>query len=56
MSTRIIAANRMYYGVNIMHSTTVGYMVPWSAYVAGRFVYADTLDGIKAMIREGVGK
>lgn len=32
----------------------VGYRLPWSAYVGGRFVYADTLDGIKAMIRDEV--
>lgn len=49
---RIIAAVRTYRGVNISHSTQVGYKLPWSAYVGGRFVYADTLDGIKALIRE----
>lgn len=45
---------RTYRGVLITYSSAVGYRVPWSAYVGGRFVYADTLDGIKAMIREEV--
>ena len=45
---------RTYRGVLITYSSAVGYRLPWSAYVGGRFVYADTLNGIKAMIREEV--
>jgi len=47
---------KTYMGCNVTRSSTPGYALPWSAYVNGRFVYADTLTGIKEMIREEVGK
>ena len=50
---RVTEFNRTYRGVNITYSTSVGYRVPWSAYLVDRFVYADTLAGIKQLIREG---
>lgn len=43
---------RVYMGINIERKTTPGYALPWSAYVNGTFVYADTLAGIKALIRD----
>ena len=43
---------RVYMGINIERKTTPGYALPWSAYVNGHVVYADTLVGIKALISE----
>ena len=42
---------KTYMGCNVTRSSTPGYALPWSAYVNGRFVYADTLTGIKELIR-----
>ena len=39
-----------------MRNTEPGYRLPWSAYVNDHFVSADTLAGIKELIREGLGK
>jgi hypothetical protein len=41
-----------YRGVNINRTTTPGYELPWNAYVAGRFVSADTLGGLKELISD----
>lgn len=44
---------RTYYGVNIFpvtRPTCGGFR--WEAYVCGRFVMADTLAGIKSLIRD----
>jgi len=52
MASRTIAPNRVYRGVNITHDPyAIGYRLPWCAYLNGRFVYADTLAGIKELIR-----
>ena len=48
---------RTYYGRHIYpvtRPTTWG--ARWETYAGGRFIMADTLDGIKAAIREEVGK
>jgi hypothetical protein len=45
---------RTYFGVNIIPATSGArrmFGARWEAYV-GRFLYADTLDGIKKLIRE----
>jgi hypothetical protein len=47
---------RVYMNCNINRSTTPGYALPWSAYVNGHFVYADTLAGIKELIRAEVNR
>ena len=49
-----------YFGVNITRETDrqkmpyafPGYRMPYSAYAGQRFVYADTLEGIRRLIRE----
>ena len=46
---------RVYMGCNIERKSIPGYALPWSAYVNGHFIYADTLAGIKAGIREELG-
>ena len=47
---------RIYLGCNIERKTSPGYALPWSAYVNGHFVYADTLAGIKELIRAELGR
>lgn len=44
---------RLYKGCVITHTNRLGYM-PWGAYVGDRFVYADTLAGIKQQISEAL--
>lgn len=47
---------RTYYGCNIYpvtRPTTWG--ARWETYVAGRFIMADTLAGLKEAIREALG-
>lgn len=43
--------NRVFMDCNIARKDTPGYALPWSSYVKDHFVYADTLAGIKAIIR-----
>jgi hypothetical protein len=51
-----------YFGQNIYHKPSVplsisGSNLPWEAYINGKgFVYADTLTGIRRMIRRALGK
>lgn len=40
-----------YKGCNIYRNTEPGFHLPWISYVDGLFVYADTLQGIKRMIK-----
>lgn len=47
---------RTYYGCNIYRNETSGYRLRWSAYLKDRFVSADTLSDIKAMIRHELTK
>jgi hypothetical protein len=43
----------IYRGCHIYRNTKGGHALPWEAYVDGRgFVYADTLTGIRELIRE----
>lgn len=44
---------RAYRGCNI-HPCEGTHKLPWSAYAAGRWVSADTLVGIKHLIREAL--
>jgi hypothetical protein len=46
---------RDYRGVPITRSTEPGYRLPWRAYVDDHFVSADTLAGLKALIRQAQG-
>lgn len=41
-----------YFGCDIFKKDTFGHSLKWSSYVKDSFVYADTLSGIKRMIRE----
>lgn len=41
-----------YYGNTIYYEPQPGYKPPYSAYIDGLFHYADTLAGIKKIIRE----
>ena len=41
-----------YFGVNITRETNSPYCLQWSAYANDRFVFADTLEGIRQLIRE----
>lgn len=41
-----------YFGCIISKKDSFGYSLKWESYVNGSFVYADTLSGIKQMIRE----
>lgn len=39
-----------YKGIHIVRNIVPSYKLRWSAYVIDRFVYADTLQGIKELI------
>jgi hypothetical protein len=41
-----------YKGSDIFINLELGYKLKWTAYCNGRFVSADTLQGIKRLIRE----
>jgi len=44
-----------YYGRNIYRNGSArffGMRLPWETYLGDRFAYADTLDGIRELIRE----
>jgi hypothetical protein len=41
-----------YFGVFIWRKTTPGYQLPWTAVVNGDMLAADTLAGIRELIRE----
>ena len=47
---RMIRAARLYRGSVITHCREPG-KLPWAAYTGGTFVCADTLEGIKRLIR-----
>jgi hypothetical protein len=49
-------AMHIYRGCNITRATSAGFALPWSAYVNGHFVYADTLAGVKELIRLELSK
>ena len=51
-----IKASRFYFGAVISYARAVGYRLPWTAYVNGRFIAADTLAGIKYRLREEMKK
>ena len=51
-----IKASRFYFGAVISYARAVGYRLPWTAYVNGHFIAADTLAGIKYGIREELGR
>jgi hypothetical protein len=44
-----------YYGANLTPNQNIAGR-RWQAYVGGTFVYADTLAGIKHMVRKTLGK
>ena len=41
-----------YYGANIERETDSPYGLVWSSYANDRFIFADTLQGIRRLIRE----
>lgn len=43
---------RTYRGVTLNRRYDPGYAMPWWAYVGDRFVSADTLSGLKQVVRE----
>lgn len=46
---------REYYGCNIYRATANSAGLRYEAYAGGRFVRADTLAGIRELIREAIG-
>ena len=56
-----VPKDRTYYGALITWQggsgagNLFGYRLPWRAYVGGRFVYADTLEGVKSLVRKYTG-
>jgi hypothetical protein len=43
--------SRQYFGHTLTRNDTPGSRLRWSAYVNGSFVYADTLAGIRQLVR-----
>jgi hypothetical protein len=41
-----------YFGANIAREEFSPYGLPWSTYADDRFMFADTLQGIRRLIRE----
>lgn len=47
---------RTYYGIDIHYNAEPGYRLKWWAFTPSGQVSADTLDGIKQLIRQSLGK
>ena len=47
---------REYMGRLLERDSSPGYRLPWSAYTGETFLYADTLAGLKELIRHAKGK
>lgn len=43
-----------YYSITIYYHSVLSHSLPYSAYINGSFIYADTLAGIKRLIRAAV--
>lgn len=47
---------REYMGCLLERDSSPGYRMPWSAYTGETFLYADTLAGLKELVRKAKGK
>jgi hypothetical protein len=55
MKRPLTHAPRLYRGSVITHTASErSGWIPWGAYVGDRFVYADTLAGVKRLIRQAL--
>lgn len=43
--------SRWYMGCHLWRDTSPGYRLPWSTYTGETFLYADTLAGLKQLIK-----
>lgn len=48
--------SRWYMGCHLERSTLPGYHLPWSTYNGETFLYADTLAGLKQLVKDSKKK